>query len=228
MGMSIYYQDDFVTLYHGDCLTEHREWLDADVLVTDPPYGTASGNKRDNDGYGRRKGVGGNRQTAAQRIGQTIANDSSAAARDAVLESWGDRASIVFASPRTPEPAGEWEDRLVWDKRRPGINGGAFRYNHESIFARGMVRADNSTFSILSYHPDQKDHIHAKPLGLMSTLVKVCPPGTITDPFAGSGSTLVAAKALVRKVIGVELEEKYCEIIAKRCSQEVLDLGAIA
>lgn len=229
--MSLYYQDDHVTLYHGDCLTEHRDWLEADVLVTDPPYGTQLTSKKNGNagGYGRASRA--ERKAAlsrTERNGCMIANDETTEARDAALAAWGDLPVIVFGSPRMPDPPGSWDDRLVWNKLRPGMNGGPFRYMHESIFARGMLRANNSTFSVFNIHPDQTDHIHAKPIALMTALIETCPAGTVADPFAGSGSTLVAAKALGRKVIGVELEERYCEIIAKRCAQDALDFGSVA
>lgn len=218
--MSIYYQDDHVTLYYGDCLSEHREWMEADVLVTDPPYGTQFSAENPKGGYGRRQNAG------LGPEGFTIANDGTTATRDAALGAWGVKPALVFGSPRLPDPPGEWSDRLVWDKKRPGMNGGPWRYRHESIFVTaGFERRDNESVSILTAWPDQKDHIHAKPLTLMTALVRCAPAGVIADPFSGSGSTLVAAANLGRKAIGVEVEEKYCELIVKRLAQGALDFG---
>jgi DNA modification methylase len=217
-----YYQDDQVTLYHGDC-REVLDWLEADVLVTDPPYGTApdAGKKRGADGYGRRLADG------APKF--TIANDATTTTRDEILARWGDRAALVFGSPRLPDPPIVIADRLVWDKKRPGINGGPWRYRHESIYVTaGFVRADNSAVSIIAAFPeDQIDHVHSKPIALMLRLVAAAPPGVISDPFAGSGSTLAAAKQLGRRAIGVELDERYCEIAARRLAQDTL-FGGVA
>lgn len=212
-----YYQDDLVTLHLGDC-REVTAWLEADVLVTDPPYGTQllSPGNGNAGGYGRRY------VHSRGRAGATIAGDEDTGIRDGVLTAWGERPAAIFGSPRMPEPPGPWEDRLVWDKRRPGMNAGPFRYSHESIFARGMVRADNGMFSVVSVLPDQRDHIHAKPLKVMEWLVSACPPGVIADPFAGSGSTLVAARNLGRRAVGVEIDERYAERAARRLSQGVL------
>lgn len=215
-----YYQDDAVTLWHGDCL-ELTAWLEADVLVMDPPYGTQFSADNPGGGYGRRQNAG------PGAAGLTIANDGTTETRDKALTAWGDRPALVFGSPRLPEPPGKWADRLVWDKKRPGMNGGPWRYRHESIYVTaGFVRQDNETTSILSAFPDQSLHIHQKPLGLMMSLVACAPEGMIADPFAGSGSTLVAARNLGRKAIGVELEERYCELIAGRLDQMALDFGA--
>lgn len=227
--MSLYYEDDHVALYHGDCLTDHREWLTADVLVTDPPYG-----------IGWSRGEMKNAKSGAANGG--IQNDRDTSTRDAAIGAWGaERAALVFGSLDAPYPAG-WKRMLVFGKPpHAGLIGSRMPWfrNWEPIFVLGdwpdqtpkrsaVVETRWKAASGYSGYSTLAGHSHAKPLDVMEELIQPCPPGTIADPFAGSGSTLVAAKALGRKAIGVELEERYCEIAAKRLSQEVLDLGALA
>lgn len=213
-----YYEQDGIVIYHGDCLL-CREWLRADVMLTDPPYGTQFSVENPGGGYGRRQNAG------DSASGFTIANDATTETRDAALQLWGERPVAMFGSPRMPDPPGAWADRLVWDKKRPGMNGGPWRYRHETVFVSGgFVRVNDSAVSVLEAWPDQSLHIHAKPVSLMLFLVAASPVGMIADPFMGSGTTLVAAKRLGRKAIGIELEEKYCEIAAKRLQQGALPL----
>jgi DNA modification methylase len=128
-----------------------------------------------------------------------------------------------YYADRLPNASG-W---LVWDKERPdnldqstcelawtnfvhGVRRFRFMWN-------GMLRASNEELC----HPTQK------PIALIRWILGLrwTPTGTILDPYMGSGTTLRAAKDLGRKAIGIEIEERYCEIAAKRLAQQVLPLG---
>jgi site-specific DNA-methyltransferase (adenine-specific) len=92
-----------------------------------------------------------------------------------------------------------------------------------------MPEADDVYPSTLLKHAPpgtERVHVTQKPETLLREILLVAPPGAVLDPFMGSGTTLRAAKDLGRKAIGIELEERYCEIAARRMGQEVLDLGA--
>lgn len=219
---SPYYSDEFVTLYLGDC-REIDEWLSADVLVTDPPYGVAwkSGGTTS---YRNGKAV-------TQEIVQ-IKGDDTPEIRDAALLAWGDRPAIIFGSWRIARPP-KVAHRLIWHKigRNPGPLNAAWFSTDEEIYVigKGFVGAPHPTVypttENRAQEPKKHGHPTPKPVALMEALVAKCPMGTIADPFTGSGSTLIAAKALGRKAIGIEIHEPYCEIAANRLSQDAFDFG---
>lgn len=228
--MTPYYADNAVTLYHGDC-REVAAWLEADVLVTDPPYGRA---------WASRKGaVRAARPGGGWKASEGIANDKDTGVRDAALAAWGQRPAVVFGDPLIPAPAGAVQALVYAKPLDAGIKGAraGFRRDIEmvylvgpwnagvggrtSVLRTGALVAGPRGLSVRYQHP------HAKPVDVMADLVAMA-PGVVADPFAGSGSTLTAAKMLGRKVIGVELSEAYCEIAANRLSQDVLDFGESA
>lgn len=229
-----YYADEHVALYHGDC-REVTEWLEADVLVTDPPYGRGwkQGDMRTRAELAR--GLAPDRHDG-------IAGDDSTEVRDAALEIWGsDRPAVVFGDLMLHPPA---STKLVGVYLKPpnaGTRGAiaGVRRDCEAIYLVGPwpsgLGGRSSLFKTIARsqgNPGSPQgrfgHPHAKPGDVMEQVVLLAPDDTtIADPFAGSGSTLVAAKALGHKAIGVELDERYAEIAARRLSQGVLDLGGV-
>ena len=224
-----YYQDERVTLYHGDCLELADLWTCADVLVTDPPYGMEY---KPRGTYNPATG-----KSEVPRLSE-VAGDSSPAARDAALLEWGElRPAIVFGTWSQPRPAGV-RHRLIWWKQGqpPGPANAAFMSQDEEIYiiGDGWRKSSPPQRSVIATSEQRQGscgevakigHPTPKPVVLMELLIDRCPPGVLADPFAGSGSTLVAARNLGRKAIGVELEERYCEIAANRLRQDVLDFG---
>ena len=219
--MKPYYQDDYVTLYHADCL-ENTAWLEADVLVTDPPYGQSYKSNMD--------------RGSRTDWHETLVGDDTTEARDQALTLWGnEKAALVFGTWKVLKP-NNTRQTVIWDKTPCGFMGDLsipFGTAHEEIYCLGrkgwtgtreasIVKAQ----MLMSGDSQRPNHPTPKPVGLMEKLLGKL-EGTIADPFAGSGATLLAARNLGRRVIGIEIEEKYCEIIANRLSQQTFQFEEV-
>jgi len=255
--MKPYYQDDLVTIYHGEALAvlDDLPTDSIDGVIADPPYSSGGMFRGDRQA-----------KTTDKYGGFSLSADGKWKATAAGAEFTGDNRDqraygywtalwtseclrlarvgapiMVFSDwrqvPTTTDgiQAGGWIWRgvVVWDKGVGRPMKGRPRNHIEFVLwgSHGPMDGDENPVYLTSVHriapPDDRDHLTQKPVELLTGLSQmVKPQGIILDPFMGSGTTLVAAKSLGRKAIGIEIEERYCEIAANRCRQEVLGLSA--
>jgi len=222
--MRPYYQDDAVTIYHGDSrelLTPDFQMVDA--TITDPPYGVELGSRPNN---GR------------ERIGYTQFADTPDFIKNTVIPIISmcivlSKRVVVTPGTRNcfkyPEPN---EIGAVFNPAGAGMGRWGFTCFQPILYYGkdpnpGHWTPNSFQTSALS-EAEADEHPCPKPLAWMNWLVKKgsLEGETILDPFMGSGTTLRAAKDLGRKAIGIEIEERYCEIAAKRMAQEVFNFTA--
>lgn len=200
--MKPYYQDDHCTIYHGDC----REILpcieSVDSVITDPPYGVEIA-------------------TWDATVPYRLLPNLLVFGGPVIWFGSASRFYIdIAAFPVTPERICIWAPRFTLSRTR--AHGMAYRFH--PVYLWNLPAKHGGPKWDLWDHPTEcgNDWLHSctKPLRLISEIAGMT-TGTILDPFMGSGTTLRAAKDLNRKAIGIEIEEKYCEIAAKRLRQEV-------
>ncbi len=238
--MTLYYEDKNVRLYHGDCFDILRQPFECDHVITDPPY-----SERTTTGARSRVGERGAGIDKAERIAVNYLegqwDSMSGDALRAIITRSGVRRWVVSfmdwrhtAELEKKPPVGLRFVRAgVWVKPngapqftgdRPGMGWESVAIMHHGSgkmrWNGGGARGVWTENKINGEHPTQK------PLVLLNRLIQqfTDPGELILDPFAGSGTTLVSAKLLGRCAVGIEMEERWCEVAAKRLSQGVLPL----
>jgi DNA modification methylase len=207
-----------ITICHGDCREILPTLPKCDLLLTDPPYGIEQDRGMGNGGVrlasvARYEGGWDRIRPSAELLSMCVSS-----ATDSVI--WGGN----YFADKLP-PSSRW---LVWDKEQtmPSYSDAELAWTSmkgtsTKMFrqcAAGMMATEKDR-----WHPTQK------PLALMKWCLSLFPDAkTVIDPFAGSGTTGVACKAMGLTCTMIEREEKYCEIAAKRLSQEVLNFEATA
>jgi site-specific DNA-methyltransferase (adenine-specific) len=216
-----YYEQDGIVIYHGDC----REILPTigpvDLVLTDPPYGISLNpdNTRFSGGSSASKAKrgAGIKSLSTPRI---IADDAEF--DPSFLLDYG-KHQVIWGWNNYPDklPRGA---ALVWLKRNDEAFGTFLSDAELAWMSKGHgVYCKRSYPQALAH---DRQHPTQKPLDLMKWCLSFFPNAqTILDPFVGSGTTLRAAKDLGRKAIGIEIDERNCEIAAKRLQQAVLPLG---
>lgn len=212
--MTPYYDDGRgVVIYHADCRDALPELPPVDLVITDPPYGIAhptNYSTRGRDGFAEccdYPPVHGDDKpfdpSPWLRWPCVLFGANYYADKLPVVSGW-----IVWDKVR-PEDLDQATAELAWSNFVKGAR--VFRY-----LWHGAIRAGDETLC----HPTQK------PVALIAWILRLrwTPAGTILDPFVGSGTTLVAAKRLGRHAIGIEIEERYCEIAARRCEDATMPL----
>lgn len=205
-----------MTIYHGDCREMDLGALGAGVVVTDPPYGI----KWQTAGLSRKRG--------ATFDWRPIHGDD---------QPFDPAHVLALGVPTVLFGANHYADRLptspswlVWDKRgRNGFSNDQSDCELAWTNLGGPARVfrfvwNGGAGDRANRVGRHRAHPTQKPLQVMHWAIGLCPEGAVLDPYMGSGSTLVAAKALGRRAVGIEIDEAYCEIAANRCRQEVLGL----
>jgi site-specific DNA-methyltransferase (adenine-specific) len=240
--MTPYYSEAGQTIYLGDCLEilPSLKNESIDMIFTDPPYGH---NNHDGDWNAR---LNEHRQIENKPIENDGANEMRIlvdemlyhAMRLLKLESCcccccgggGPKPTFAWVAQRMDTKGLQFFHSVIWDKLNPGL-GWRYRRQHEMVMIAhregGKLRWANEDLSVPNIvqlmPPRDRIHPNEKPLDFVMKFLSLhsLPNDMILDPFIGSGTTLRAAKDLGRRAIGIEINERYCEIAAKRLSQGV-------
>ncbi len=222
-----YYQDELVTLYCGDS-KELMPQLEG-LVITDPPYnvGYHYSEYRDNLDV----------ETYRELLKITCRLPSVVIhyAEDLCELSWvlEEIPSKIVAWVYPSNTARQWRGIGWWgvvpDFTRDGQE---YRNPQDGRIAKRIANGEQARLydwweinQVKNVAEQKTEHPCQIPLDVMTRIIKITPnDSVIIDPFAGSGTTLLAAKLLNRRVIGIELSEEYCEIAAKRCCQSVMKL----
>ena len=224
-----YYESEGITIYHGDCREILPQLPMVDLVLTDPPYGINLGSHQ--DATEKRPGVG------LKKRGYESYVDSYEHLKTIVVP------SVVLALKKATRGIVFMAGTNMWEFPKPDAvscvyipcGNGRTKWGFQNT-AHFMLYGTAPNLHLGAKHTalystessEKNGHPCPKPYKWITWCVSLGSVAgeTILDPFMGSGTTLVAAKELGRKAIGIEIEERYCEIAVKRLAQMNLFTGA--